>query len=254
MVTPFIRTLSVLALAGAVWASGAISTIETTDRVSLVGAISGTSTIGARIAIGSISATVHAQTRPGVRLFRAQDLGLLEAPDRDQWQRPDQIMDALGIADGAVVADLGAGGGWFTVRLARRVGPNGLVYAEDIQPQMIEAITRRVQTERLANVRPILGTARDPRLPTGLDVVLIVDAFHEMEDPVSLLGNVARALKPQGRIGVVDFTPGGGGPGPDPQERVSQDAVEKAASEAGLKLVRREALPPFQYLLVFGRH
>ena len=79
------------------------------------------------------------------RLFPPQDLGLLEAPDRDDWNKPDLIMDALGIADGAVVADLGAGGGWFTVRLARRVGPNGVVYAQDIQPQMIEAINRRVQ-------------------------------------------------------------------------------------------------------------
>lgn len=223
MVASFIRALSALTLASAVWAAS-----------------------------GPDGAPVLAQTRPGVRLFRAQDLGLLEAPDRDQWQRPDQIMDTLGIADGAVVADLGAGGGWFTVRLARRVGPNGVVYAEDIQPQMIDAIARRVQAERLANVRPILGTSRDPRLPMGLDAVLIVDAFHEMEDPASLLRNVARALKPQGRVGVVDFTPGGGGPGPAPQERVSPDAVIKAASDAGLILARREALPPFQFLLVFS--
>src|ERR1700737_4273022 len=68
------------------------------------------------------------------RLFQPQDLGLLEAPDREQWQKPDQIMDALGVAEGSVVAELGAAGGWFTLRLARRVGPNGLVYAEDIQP------------------------------------------------------------------------------------------------------------------------
>ena len=107
-------------------------------------------------------------------------------------------MDALAIVDGAVVADLGAGGGWFTIRLARRVGPNGLVYAEDIQPQMIEAIGRRVQREGIANVRTRRGTPDDPRLPAGrLDAVLIVDAYHEMEDPVALLGNVARSLKPQ---------------------------------------------------------
>ena len=88
-----------------------------------------------------------APAKAKARLFPPQDLGLLEAPDREQWQKPNQIMDALRIADGSVVADLGAGGGWFTIRLARRVGPNGLVYAEDIQPQMIEAIRRRVQRE-----------------------------------------------------------------------------------------------------------
>ena len=88
-----------------------------------------------------------------------------------QWQKPEQIMDALGIAEGSVVADLGAGGGWFTLRLARRVGPNGLVYAEDIQPPMLEAISRRMQSENLSNVRPVLGTPSDPRLPQGLDAV-----------------------------------------------------------------------------------
>ena len=92
-----------------------------------------------------------APMRPGRSsgLFAAQDLGLLEAPDRDQWQKPEQIMDALRIADGSVVAELGAAGGWFAIRLARRVGPNGIVYAEDIQPEMIERIGRRVKQENL---------------------------------------------------------------------------------------------------------
>src|SRR5262245_23435332 len=83
------------------------------------------------------------------RLFPPEDLGLLEGPDRDAWQRPDQVMDVLQIGEGSVVADLGAGGGWFTMRLSRRVGPNGRIYAEDIQPEMIEAIKRRVQREGL---------------------------------------------------------------------------------------------------------
>ena len=191
--------------------------------------------------------------KPKSRLFSALDLGLLEAPDRDQWQRPDLIMDELRIAEGSVVADLGAGGGWFTIRLARRVGPNGLVYAEDIQPQMIEAIRRRALRERLTNVRAILGTPSDPRLPRKLDAVLIVDAYHEMEDPVRLLENVERSLNPQGRVGVVGYLPGGGGPGPAPDERVDPEAVVKAATAAGLELETREAVPPFQFLLVFGK-
>ena len=200
-----------------------------------------------------IGGAIAAQTKPRGRLFPPEDLGLLEGPDREQWQKPDQIMDRLGIADGSVVADLGAGGGWFTTRLARRVGPNGLVYAEDIQPQMIEAIGRRVQREGLLNVRAVLGTVKDPRLPRGIDAVLIVDAYHEMEDPVTLLKNVERSLKPQGRVGVVDFNPGGGGPGPAPDERVAPEAVIKAAAAAGLQLISQETVPPFQFLLVFGR-
>lgn len=195
-----------------------------------------------------------AQTaKPKARLFSALDLGLLEAPDREQWQKPNLIMDELRIAEGSVVADLGAGGGWFTIRLARRVGPNGLVYAEDIQPVMIEAIRRRTQHERLTNVRTILGTPSDPRLPRKLDAVLIVDAYHEMEDPILLLRNVEHSLNPQGRVGVVGFLPGGGGPGPAPEERVDPETVVKAAEAAGLKLEAREAVRPFQFLLVFGK-
>ncbi len=191
---------------------------------------------------------------PHGRLFPPQDLGLLEAPDRDEWQRPHQILDALGIADASVVADVGAGSGWFTVRLARRVGPNGVVYAQDVQPEMLAAITRRVQREGLANVRPLLGRGSDPRLPAGkLDAVLIVDVVHEIEDRVTLFRNLAAALKPLGRVGVVDFRGGGAGPGPDAGDRVAPEVIEAEAAKAGLLLQRRETFLPFQYFLIFGR-
>jgi len=201
----------------------------------------------------AIAPAPSAQTKSRGRLFPAQDLGLIDTPDRAQWQKPDLIMDALNIADGAVVADLGAGSGWFSIQLARRVGPNGKVYAEDIQPAMIDAITRRVQRENLTWVQPILGTATDPRLPPGVDAVLIVDTYHEVEDPVGLLKNAAAALKPQGRIGVVDFLAGSGGPGPAPDERPDPAFVIKAAEAAGLRLKQRQDIPPFQFLLVFER-
>ncbi len=168
-------------------------------------------------------------------------------------------MDALKIAEGSVVADLGAGGGWFTIRLARRVEQNGLVIAEDIQRLMLLALRRRVDLEGLKNVRTVQGTPNDPKLPPDIDAALIVDAYHEMEDPadpsqvVTLLANIAKQLKPQGCLGVVDFEPGGGGPGPDPDERVNPDTVVRAAGAAGLTLLKREAVPPFQFLLVFGK-
>jgi ubiquinone/menaquinone biosynthesis C-methylase UbiE len=188
------------------------------------------------------------------RLFPPSDLGLLEAPDRDLWQRPDQVMDAMGVADASVVADIGAGSGWFTIRLARRVGPQGLVYAEDVQPEMINAITRRVQREGLNNVRAVLGQNSDPRLRAGsFDAILVVDAYHEVEDRVTMLANLARALKPQGRIGVVDFKLDGTGPGPSIEERVSPDVVVKDAAKAGLRLVRQEPFLPYQYFLIFGK-
>ena len=200
-------------------------------------------------------APADAQTRPRHgKLFPPQDLGLLEGPDRDLWQLPDQIMDSLGMAEGSVVADIGAGGGWFTIRLARRVGANGIVYAEDIQPQMLEATMRRVAREGLRNVRRVLGTAEDPRLPEGtLDAVLIVDTYHELDNPDALLHNIAKALKPQGRVGVVDFKRDGLGPGPSLDDRVDPELVVRDAEAAGLRLVRRETFLPYQFLLVFSR-
>jgi predicted methyltransferase len=184
---------------------------------------------------------------------------LLEAPDREQWQKPDQIMDTLGVAEGSKVAELGAAGGWFTLQLAERVGPNGHVYAEDIQSAMLDGIRRRMLSENLTNVTTVLGTPSDPHLPQGLDVALISDAFHEMDDPedrtlvVTLLRNVARSLKPQGRLGIVDWTPGNGGPGPAAGNRVDPNTVIKTARAAGLELIKREDFPPFVFLLVFGR-
>ena len=178
---------------------------------------------------------------------------MLEGADRDQWQKPEEIMDALKIAEGSVVADLGAGGGWFTVRLARRVGPSGRVYAEDIQPLMIEAIKRRVQRENLRTSAPCSARPKDSRLPPGLDAVLIVGAYHEMEDPVTLLKNAADSLKPQGRIGVVDFSPGAGGPGPEPDQRIDAETVIRGATAADLEVISRETIPPFIFMLILGK-
>ena len=186
------------------------------------------------------------------RLFPPENLGELEGPDRDAWQRPDQIMDALSISEASVVADLGAGGGWFTVRLARRVGPNGHVFAEDIQREMVEAIDRRVQREQLRNVTTKLGTPVDPKLdPKSVDAVLIVDAYHEIEQPVTLLRNVAKALKSDGLIGIVNFKKDGGGPGPAMEVRIDPEKVIADAQSAGLELRKRDSLR-YQYLLTFG--
>jgi ubiquinone/menaquinone biosynthesis C-methylase UbiE len=188
------------------------------------------------------------------RLFPPENLNQLEGPDRDAWQRPDQIMDALQLGEGSVVADLGAGGGWFTVRLSRHVGPNGHVYAEDIQPQMIEAIDRRILREGAKNVTTIHGTADDPKLPAGaLDAVLIVDAYHEIEHPVVLLRNVGTSLKPTGVVAIVNFKKDGGGPGPSMEERVDPEKVIADASAAGLELRKRENFLRYEYMLTFGR-
>ena len=196
----------------------------------------------------------QAQERRHSRRFPPAELGVLEGPDREAWQKPDVIMDALGIYDGSSVADLGAGGGWFTVRLARRVGPRGRVYAEDIQKPMIEAMDRRMQREGLHNVTMVLGTTEDPKLaPKSVDAVLIVGSYAEFERPVELLTNVRASLKPNGRLGIVDFRKDGYGPGPPLEDRPDPEIVIKEAQAAGLRLISRDTQLPFQFLLVFGR-
>jgi arsenite methyltransferase len=206
------------------------------------------------LALVLLGAPAASQQRHG-KLFPPENLSQLEGSDRDVWQRPVQIMDALGIAEGSVVADLGAGSGWFTIRLAHRVKPTGRVYAEDVQPQMIEVIKRRVQRENLQKfVETKLGNALDPELPTGaLDAILVVGTYGEMEQPVPLLRNAARALKKHGRIGVIDFTMAGGGPGPPLEERVDPERVVREAEAAGLRLIARPNLLQYQYMLIFGK-
>jgi ubiquinone/menaquinone biosynthesis C-methylase UbiE len=198
-----------------------------------------------------LGSSVVAQSPSRSRLFPPGDLGQLEGPDRDEWQQPERVMDALGIADGSHVADLGAGGGWFTIRLAKRVGPNGIVYAEDVQQAMIEAIRRRVEREGLQNVHTILGGFVDPILPAhDVQAALLVNLYPQIGDPVALLKNVRTSLTANGRLGIVDFKPGQFGPGPD-ENRAAPETIIRDANAAGLRLVSHETFLRYQYLLIF---
>ncbi len=197
-----------------------------------------------------------AQTTDRHSLFPPTDLGMLDSPDRDVWQKPDQIMDALGIADGSRVADIGAGGGYFTVRLSRRIGPHGIVWAEDVQPAMLEAIERRVAkdlSKDIHNVRTVKGSSVDPMLPAGsVDAAIILEAYQEIQygNPLLFLQNVRKALREGGRVGIIDYKKAGGGPGPD-GGRPDPETVISVAEKAGLRLLKRETFLPFQFFLIF---
>lgn len=189
------------------------------------------------------------------RLFPPEDLGILESPDRDEWQQSERVMDALSIAEASRVADVGAGGGWFTVRLAQRVGPNGRVFAEDVQTGAIESTRRRVASQGFSDrVVFVLGREEDPQLPANLDAVLVVDTYPAFKDPVAILKLLGASLAPNGRLGIVDFRKDGvGGPGPALEERVDAAQVKNDARAAGLRLLREETFLRYQYFLVFGR-
>jgi ubiquinone/menaquinone biosynthesis C-methylase UbiE len=158
-------------------------------------------------------------------------------------------MDVLGIVPGKVVADVGAGSGWFTVRAARRVGGGGLVYAVDINPEAIRYVEERAKKEELRNVKTILGKADDPMLPAGsVDAVLLLKTYHEVAQPIALLQNLRAALRPGAKVGVIDRNGNGEDHG------VERDVVIREAKASGYKLVQQYDFvkgDKMDYFLVF---
>jgi SAM-dependent methyltransferase len=160
------------------------------------------------------------------------DLSIFEYPDRDKKLQIDRVMDLLGITAGKNVADIGAGSGWFTVRASRRVGPTGVVIAEDINPLAIEYLGKRVLKEDLTNVRTVLGSPDDPRLPSGsVDAVLMLKVYHEIAHPVPTMKVLQRALRPGAKVGIIDRNGNGADHG------LNHDVVVKEMADAGYKLV-----------------
>lgn len=130
----------------------------------------------------------------------------LERPEREKEERPAQVLELLALRPGDVVADVGAGSGYFTRRLARAVGPQGKVFAVDVQPEMLAILTNRMAAESITNVVPVLGTMSDPRLAEGtIDVALLVDVYHELSYPREVMAAICRALKPGGRVVLVEY-------------------------------------------------
>jgi SAM-dependent methyltransferase len=130
----------------------------------------------------------------------------LEREERDIEEAPDVAIDALDLKSGQTVADIGAGSGYMTVRLAARVGTAGRVYAVDIQPQMIDLLKQRLARERIANVVPVLSVVDDPRLPeASVDLMLLVDVYHEFSEPQKMLRGMRAALKPDGRLVLLEY-------------------------------------------------
>jgi ubiquinone/menaquinone biosynthesis C-methylase UbiE len=135
----------------------------------------------------------------------AGDLSIFEDPGRDKRLQIDRVMDLLNIKPGSTVADIGAGGGWFSVRAARRVAPNGRVIAEEINPKAINSIQQRAKREHLSNIETLLGTPDDPKLTANsLDAALMLKVYHEIAHPPLVLANLRDALKPGARFGIID--------------------------------------------------
>src|SRR5512133_3381584 len=130
----------------------------------------------------------------------------LVRPERAEEEQPDKAIALLNLAKGATVADVGAGNGYITWRLAERVGPTGKVYANDIQPEMLQVLQRNTQQRKLKNVETVLGTYDDPKLPTNaLDLVILVDVYHEFSEPQRMLRRIRESLKSDGRLVLLEY-------------------------------------------------
>jgi ubiquinone/menaquinone biosynthesis C-methylase UbiE len=170
-------------------------------------------------------------------------------PARDKWQTPDQVVAALALAPTMTVADVGAGTGYFTVRLARAV-PAGAVVATDIEPDMIRYLKERATRENLPNVRTVLGTADDPRLDAAsLDRVLVVDVWHHIADRPAYAKRLASALKAGGKIAIVDFK-AESEHGPPKEMRLSPESIIGELRGAGLDAGLDPTALPEQYIVV----
>ena len=175
---------------------------------------------------------------------------VFDDPERDAWQKPHEVIQALGLRPDAVIADIGAGTGYFAVRFANMV-PAGKVYAVDVEPDMVRYLAERAQKEKRPNLVAVKGEAGDPRLPEKADLVVLVDVYHHIEDRERYFRKLAASLKPGGRVAVIDFrldSPAG----PPKAARVAPERVKAELGKAGYVLAAEHGFLPRQYFLLFS--
>jgi SAM-dependent methyltransferase len=170
-------------------------------------------------------------------------------PARDAWQKPDDVLDALQLARTAYVADIGAGTGYFSARIAKRV-PDGKVFAVDIEPDMLRYLRERAHRERLHALQAVQASADSPNLPAPVDVALIVDTYHHIDDRVAYFSRLKSMLRPGGRLAIVDFKTDAP-EGPPPERRIPPEKVTVELEQAGYSLIAKRDFLPRQYFLVF---
>lgn len=177
----------------------------------------------------------------------------MEEPDRAKWQKPDQVVAALQLEPGQVACDIGAGPGYFSLRLARAVGESGHVFAVDVEPRILEALRKRVGSASARNVTPVLSLPDDPLLPRALcDLILIVDTYHHFPAGRAYLRRLSQSLRSGGRIVNIDFHKRELPVGPPIGHKVSREAFLQDADAADLKLVGEHQWLPYQYFVVLA--
>ena len=174
---------------------------------------------------------------------------VFDDPERDAWQKPHEVIQALALRPDAVIADIGAGTGYFSVRFARMV-PKGRVYGVDTEPDMVKHLAERAKRETLPNVTAVAGTPDDPRLPEKADLIVLVDVYHHIENRERYFRKLQEALKSGGRVAIIDFrldSP----VGPPKSARMPPEQVKTEMARAGYTLAKVHTILPNQYFLVF---
>ena len=174
---------------------------------------------------------------------------VFDDPQRDAWQKPHQVIQAFELKPDAVIADIGAGTGYFTLRFAHMV-PQGRVYGVDTEPSMLQHLTQRAQRAGLKNIVAVPAAADDPRLPEAADLIVFVDVYHHIGNRTGYFDKLRKALRPGGRIAIIDFrldSP----VGPPVSARIAPERVKSEVESAGYRLSQSHAFLPNQYFLVF---
>ncbi|MGB1142358.1 MAG: class I SAM-dependent methyltransferase [Halioglobus sp.] len=238
----------------------------------LLRAAGSTAILATLLLLQSLSATAGAQagysevtaTRDGIgKVYMGREIakvmghlgaGWLERPERVQEERTDLLLSLLALQPGDTVADIGAGTGYFSLPMARMVGPEGRVLAVDIQPEMLDIIERRLEKAALNNVTPVLATASDPRLPAGeVDAVLLVDAYHEFSHPFEVMSAIRDSLSEQGRVILVEYRGEDSMVPIKPLHKMTVDQATRELANAGLVLSKVHDDLPWQHIMVFTR-
>jgi ubiquinone/menaquinone biosynthesis C-methylase UbiE len=215
------------------------------------------------ISTALLVAAQQTATTPGVhpisgRRF-AQPMSYLGADWLDRSERvteeePDMALDAIKLVKGSTVADVGAGSGYMTVKMAKRVGPTGKVYANDIQPEMLALLRQRLAKEKIPNVETVLGTVDDPKLPTGaIDLILMVDVYHEFSEPQRMLRRMNEALKSGGRLVLLEYRKEDPAIPIRPEHKMSVAEAKLEVEAEGYKLSKVDEVLPRQHILIFTR-
>jgi ubiquinone/menaquinone biosynthesis C-methylase UbiE len=175
----------------------------------------------------------------------------LERPERAEEEKPDKMVDLLGLKPGQMVADIGAGTGYISWRMAQKIAPNGKVYGVDIQQEMLDLMAKNMKARGTTNVIPALGTETDPKLPANsIDLVIMVDVYHEFSEPYEMMTNIVNALKPGGRVAFVEYR------AEDPNvpikhvHKMSEAQVKKEAAAVGLEWEKTIPDLPWQHLIL----